>query len=258
MRIVIDGQKLSVNPRTTRDALLLLKSMARTLGWRTSYDPSQEVIYIATAAASYESAERDGAAHELAALESDRLQDKVVCIDPGHGGEDPGAIGPGGTREADNALAIAMLLREKLETNGASVVMTRCAEDEPLTAASAEELRRRAALVQDSGADLLVSIHNDAFTSSSACGSTTFHYGDDASVRLAACVQSALVEELGTKDRGARFASFYLLRQAEMPAVLVEAAFISNPEEELLLASSDGRAKIAASIYQGIARYFRV
>lgn len=257
MRIVIDGQKLSVSPRTTQDTLLLLKSMARALHWRTSYDPGKEAIYIVTSGASVENAERDGATHELAPLESDRLQDKVICIDPGHGGEDPGAIGPGGTREADNTLAIAMLLREKLETNGASVLMTRCAEDEPL-AASAEELRRRAALVQGSDADLLISIHNDAFTSSGACGTTTFHYGGEASARLASCIQAALVEELGTKDRGARFASFYLLRHADMPAALVEAAFISNPEEELLLASSDGRAKIAASIYQGIARYFKV
>ena len=257
MRIVIDGQKLPVSPRTTRDTLLLLRGMARTLNWRTSYDPGKEAIYIATNGAPFENAERDGAAHELAALESDRLQDKIICIDPGHGGEDPGAIGPGGTREADNTLAIAMLLREKLETNGASVLMTRCAEDEPL-AESSEELRRRAALVQGSGADLLVSIHNDAFTSSAASGTTTFHYGDEASARLASCVQETLVEELGTRDRGARFASFYLLRHADMPAVLVEAAFISNPEEELLLASSDGRAKIADAVYQGIARYFKV
>lgn len=258
MRIVIDGQKLSVSPRTTRDALVLLKSMAQTLRWRTSYDPGKEVIYIATTEKAPEGGERDGALHELAPLESDRLQDKIICIDPGHGGEDPGAIGPGGTREMDNTLAVAMLLREKLETNGASVVMTRCAEDEPLAAEQAAELRRRAAIVRDSSADLLVSIHNDAFTSQSACGTTTFHYGDEASARLAACVQAALVEELATKDRGARFASFYLLRRAEIPAILVEAAFITNPEEELLLASSDGRAKIAASIYQGIVRYFKV
>ena len=88
-------------------------------------------------------------------------------------------------------------------------------------------------------------------------GTTCFHYGDVDSMKLAAFVQKNLVAELGTKDRSSRYASFYVIRYPKMPAILVEVAFISNPEEEVLLSSTDGRTKIAESIFQGIANYFK-
>jgi hypothetical protein len=107
-------------------------------------------------------------------------------------------------------------------------------------------------------ADIFVSIHNDSFTSPTAAGTTTFHYGDAESIKLATFVQKSLVDGLGTKDRGARYASFYVIRYTDMPAILVEVAFISNPEEEMLLASVDGRYKAADSIFRGIVKYFKV
>lgn len=259
MRIVIDGQKLPVNIRTSRDLLVMVKSLARNQNWRTEYDPAKEVVYLSTEKESLTVQDREYACCPVDELESYRLQDKIIFLDPGHGGWDPGAIGPNGTREKDNTLAIAVLLKEKLEANGATVIMSRMADQALCEDCSKrEELGQRVSLANDTDADIFISIHNDSFSNGRSSGTTTFHYGDEKSIDLATAIQTSLVHELGTKDRGIRFASFYVLRYTSMPAVLIEAAFISNPEEELLLASCDGREKIADSIYCGIVRYFKV
>jgi N-acetylmuramoyl-L-alanine amidase len=260
MRIVVDGQKLSANPRTTKDSLLTIRSLARVLNWQTLYDANKEIIYVSTSKTNIVSTISDLPMPVLEELESIRLQDKIICIDAGHGGNDPGALGPSGTMEKDNTLAIAILVKEKLENNGANVIMTRFS-DQDLSYPDRSRndlLNKRVAIANDSDADIFVSIHNDSFSSAVASGTTTFHYGNEQAIELANHVQKALTNELNTNDRGTRFASFYILRYTTMPAILVETAFISNPEEELLLASNDGRNKIAESIYNGIVRYFKV
>lgn len=259
MRIIIDGQRMPVHARASKDILLTLKSMAKMLNWGIFYDAAKEVVYINSKSSAPPSPlpERQT---PLETIESTRLLNRTICLDPGHGGSDHGALGPAGTREKDNTLAIGLLLRDKLEKNGAAVIMTRD-NDKDVSypdAASDEELGARVDIANESGADIFISIHNDAFTNASASGSTTFHYGDSESVTLAGHIQKCLVEELATKDRGAQFASFYVIRYTDMPAILVEAAFISNPEEEMLLASVDGRCKIADSIFRGIVKYFKV
>ncbi|MDF2565503.1 MAG: N-acetylmuramoyl-L-alanine amidase [Massilibacillus sp.] len=260
MRIVVDGQKLSANPRTTKDLLVTMKSLARLLNWQTLYDPNKEIIYVSTSKTNAVSTISDLLMPVLEELESIRLQDKIICIDAGHGGNDSGALGPSGTMEKDNTLSIAILLKEKLENNGANVIMTR-SSDQDLSYPDLSRndlLSKRVTIANDSDADIFVSIHNDSFSSAVASGTTTFHYGNEQAIELANHVQKALTNELNTNDRGTRFASFYILRYTTMPAILVETAFISNPEEELLLASNDGRNKIAESIYNGIVRYFKV
>ena len=259
MRIIIDGQRMPVQARASRDILTTLKGMSKILGWGIFYDAAKEVVYINSKSSSPPSPlpDRQTAAESI---ESTRLLGKTICLDPGHGGSDCGAVGPTGTQEKDNTLAISLLLRERLEKNGAVVVMTRDADKDvsyPDSTAD-EELGARVDIANESGADIFISIHNDSFTNSSAAGTTTFHYGDNEAVRLAGQVQKCLVDELGTRDRGSRFASFYVIRYTDMPAILVEVAFISNPEEELLLASVDGRCKAAESIFQGVVKYFKV
>lgn len=258
MRIIIDGERVPINVRVNRDLLLALKSMAKTLRWRIRYDAANEVVHLYSQ--EYNLPTDQSIIPEILEPESARLAGKVICLDPGHGGSDPGAIGPSGTLEKDNTLAIALLLREKLESNGCTVLMTRDSDIDVFSpdASANEELGARVDAANEAGADIFISIHNDSFTNSSASGTTCFHYGRDESIKLATCLQKKLVEELGTKDRGVRFGSFYVIRYTNMPAVLVEAAFISNPEEELVLASSDGRVKIAQSIFEGIMKYFKV
>ncbi|HEY3424536.1 MAG TPA: N-acetylmuramoyl-L-alanine amidase [Negativicutes bacterium] len=259
MRIIIDGQKVPVNVRVSRDLLVTLKAMSQTLHWRVSYDTAKEIIYISSkGSVPIDSADRP--ALPIEEPESNRLLGKIICLDPGHGGSDPGAVGPTQTLEKDNTLAIALLVRGKLEANGATVILTRDTDRDvsyPDSSAN-EELNCRVDLANGSGADIFLSIHNDSFSDNTAAGTTTFHYGDAESLSLATLVQKSLIEELGTKDRGSRFASFYVIRYTSMPGILVEAAFISNPEEEILLSSTDGRYKIAESIFQGIVKYFKV
>lgn len=259
MRIVIDGQKVPVNVRVSRDLLMTLKAMSQTLHWRITYDTANELVYIYSPSYVVPSS-LDRPAPLIEEPESQRLLGKIVCLDAGHGGNDPGAIGPSKTMEKDNTLAIVLLLRDMLESNGATVVLTRDTDRNvafPDSSAS-EELAARVEIAKDANADIFISIHNDSFTSNTAMGTTTFHYGDAKSKKLASLVQKNLVAELGTKDNSSRFASFYVIRYSKITAILIEVAFISNPEEEVLLSSIDGRSKIAESIFQGIVNYFKV
>jgi len=259
MRIIVDGQRIPVNARASKDILLTLRSLGKILNWGMFYDATKEIIYINSKSSSPPVPPPD---RQLLgdSIESTRLVGKIICVDPGHGGMDSGATGNTGSKEKDNTLAIGLLLRDRLEKNGAIVIMTRDSDKEVSYpgASTDEELSARVDAANEAGADIFVSIHNDSFANSSAAGTSTYHYGDSESSRLAGHVQKRLVEELGTKDRGARFASFYTIRYTDMPAILVEAGFISNPEEEVLLASVDGRFRAAESIFQGIVKYFKV
>ncbi|HAK73303.1 MAG TPA: N-acetylmuramoyl-L-alanine amidase [Sporomusaceae bacterium] len=260
MQIIIDGRIVPVSPKVSKDLLLTLRSIAKTQRWGTLYDTTREIVHINTKNSKTPVPIADRPVVSEDETESNRLSGKVICIDPGHGGNDSGAIGPTGTAEKDNNLAIALLLCDKLEKNGATVILTRGTDIEvKVSDASTEaEFGARVDIANDHGADIFISIHNDAFTNPQAVGTTTFHYGGADGIRLANAIQKSLIEGLGTKDRGARFASFYVIRYTNMPAVLVEAAFISNPEEEVLLASVDGRYNIADSIFRGIVKYFKV
>lgn len=258
MRILLDGRQLPITVQINKDLLLTLKTIALTQNWRIHYNAAAGIIYLNTD--SHQALVHDRQTLSAAEMDSIRLLGKAICIDPGHGGKDPGTIGPSGTYEKDHTLAIALLLREKLERNGAKVSLTRetdCAVAHD-SATAQEELEARLAAVKQSKADLCVSIHNDSFIRSAASGVTTYHHGGAEAARLAGCVQKRLAECLGIPDRGARFASFFILRYAPMPSILVETAFISNPDEELLLASDDGRSRAANGIFEGIAAYYRV
>lgn len=259
MRIIFDGQKLADNLRASKDLLVTVKSLAKALNWRTSYNPTKETIYVSTNFNGQIPIDLDENSTECQELESLRLQDKIICVDAGHGGEDYGAMGPQKTMEKDNNLAIALKLQQKLESNGATVIMTRTSDQSVSynNLGKREELCQRVMLANDTNADIFVSIHNDSFSNNTSAGTSTFYY-DEKSYILASFIQNSLIQEINTKNLGVRFASFYVIRYTSMPAVLVEAAFISNPEEELFLASDDGREKIADGIYQGIVRYFKV
>lgn len=260
MQIIIDGHKIPVSPRVSKDLLITLKSIAKTLRWGILYDTSREIVYINTKSSAIPTPPNERPTPPQSETESSRLSGKIICLDPGHGGSDPGAIGPSGTVEKDNTLAITLLLCDKLEKNGATVILTRESDrDVSFPNSSAEtELGARVDIANDAGANIFISIHNDSFTNPTAAGTTTFHYGSPDAIKLATCVQKCLVDGLSTRDRGTRFATFFVIRYTSMPSVLIETAFISNPEEEVLLASIDGRYKAAESIFQGIVKYFKV
>lgn len=190
------------------------------------------------------------------------LKGRKITIDPGHGGNDSGAIGPTGVMEKKVTLRIGNELRRLLTAEGATVYMTRTTDTEVSSkgarATDIEELQARCDVANNHESDIFVSIHMDSFTSGAARGTTGYYYslGSAKSRRLADCIRSGVIDQIGTPSRGTQSANFYVIKHTDMPATLIEVAFISNPTEEALLNTEDGIKKAAQGIADGIADYF--
>ena len=190
------------------------------------------------------------------------VKGKKIVIDPGHGGEDSGAIGPSGVTEKSITLQIAKEVEKMLKEAGAKVIMTRTTDTEVSSkhrqATDVDELQARCDVANKAKADIFISIHMDSFTSREASGTTGYYYtkGSAASKRLAAEIQSNLVAQLKTTSRGIKTCNFYVVKHTKMPATLIEVAFVSNPKEEKLLTSRKGVQKAAVGIVKGISDFF--
>lgn len=192
------------------------------------------------------------------------LSGKIIVLDPGHGGPDPGAV-KGEAIEKDISLSVSIKLRDYLQQQGALVLMTRETDidlaDEDLKGYSrrkVQDLKRRVALINDSEADFFTSIHLNAIPSSKWKGAQTFYSGHfKESKRGAKFIQEELRRNLENTNREAKTSdSIYLLKKSEIPGVLVEIGFLSNPTERELLRQEAYQEQVAASIYQGIMRYY--
>lgn len=178
------------------------------------------------------------------------LAGRVIVLDPGHGGVDPGAPAPGSLEEKDITLSIARKARELLAEAGARVVLTRDGDQ-------TIGLYERADLANQAGAELFVSIHANTSPFRSAAGIETYYYpGSTEGRRLAAILQRALVARLGRPDREVRRADFVVVREPAAPAALIECGYLSNREEARLLTSGEFQLRIARAIAEGIIRYF--
>ncbi len=211
-----------------------------------------------------------------------------IAIDPGHGGHDPGAIGPGGLREKDVTLSVAKALKKLLDAEGTfETFLTR--DDDRFVA-----LEKRTALANQRGADLFISIHFNAHTKRSRAGYETYYLAmaqndearavaamenavsmknlhdlkglvdgilrtahRDESRRLAQSVQASLAHGMKGNDRGVKRAGFVVLVGADMPAVLAECGFITNPQEGGRLRRPETIAQLAHCLYDGIVDYAR-
>ena len=190
------------------------------------------------------------------------IDGKRIALDAGHGGSDTGAIGPSGVTEKSVTLRVAKRLEELLKKAGATVYMTRTQDTEVsqngADASDIDELQARVDVANDNGADIFLSIHMDSFTNAEVSGTTGYYYekGSSDSRELAAAIKDRLVQSLGTVDRGTKGSNFYVCRKSDMPAALIEMAFVSNPAEETLLSSDAGVEKAAKAIFEGIKDYF--
>ena len=190
------------------------------------------------------------------------LKGRKIAIDPGHGGSDSGAIGPTGIMEKSVTLRVSRELKRLLEAEGATVILTRTGDTEVsskgASATSVEELQARCDVANEAKADIFLSIHADAFTNREVKGTTAYYYvnGTKQSKRLADNVRTALIDAIGTLDRGTQTCNFYVVKHTDMPAILVEISFISNPDEEQMMNSEAGVKRIAQGIADGIADYF--
>ena len=176
----------------------------------------------------------------------------VIVIDPGHGGMDPGAIGPTGLQEKAVVLDISKKVATQLQAMGAEVVLTR-SDDVSVT------LPERVKAASNVRADAFISIHANASRTGEPTGTETLYSGTVSMSRvLAESVQAALVSQIGQVDRGARERNdLMVIREAKCPACLVEVVFMSNLKEELLLLDPAFRQKAAQGITTGIMSYFQ-
>lgn len=177
---------------------------------------------------------------------------KTLVIDPGHGGADPGAIGPTGLEEKAVTLDISKLIVTMLQDAGAKGVLTRTDDVSVF-------LPERVRIASEAKADAFVSVHANAGKSEIPTGTETLYSANvSMSRRLAEHVQCNLVKEIGLADRGVRERpDLYVIREARIPSCLVEVVFMSNLAEELLLMDENFRKKAAHGIVNGILGYFQ-
>lgn len=187
------------------------------------------------------------------------VKNKIITIDPGHGGSDSGAVGPNGYTEKEGTFAISQKVASILNQSGAKVVMTRDSDVDVygLNASARNELQARVDVGNNANSDIFVSIHYNAFVNPAANGTQTFYYGSSyQGQRLAQSIQEKMIEANGLRDRGISTCNFYVVKHSYMPAVLIETAFITNYDEEALLSDDEWQTTMAKAIAEGINEYF--
>jgi N-acetylmuramoyl-L-alanine amidase len=179
------------------------------------------------------------------------LRGRTIAVDPGH--PPLGAIGPTGLAEAEANLGIGLALRRLLERAGARVVMTR-------TTDTAIGLYERTTLAESADAELLVSLHNNAFpdgVNPFANHGTSTYYFHPRAARLAFLVQEGLLRQLGLRNLGVGRGNYALVRPTWMPAILTEGAFLMIPEQENALRTTEFRERYARGVLEGVEAYLR-
>lgn len=177
------------------------------------------------------------------------LRGKVIILDPGHGGDDPGALCDGGVPEKYLTLKTAQTTADLLREAGARVYLTRN-EDRRSNLQDVMEFANK------TDADIFISIHYNSTYSPDNSGSETYYY-NPVSRGFAQIMHEAIVRGIGRRDRGLHRIRFYTVNHARMPSVLLEPVYLSNPEEKELANSGSFREKLAGAIARGVKRYFR-
>ena len=184
----------------------------------------------------------------------ENISDKTIVIDPGHGGRDPGAVGPEGLQEKDVVLDIGLQLYDHLKRNtDAEVFLTRT--DDYFV-----PLYERPTTADRVDADLFISIHINGSVIVEKNGIETYAFFDASRDNWAFAwhLQDSLVEELSLKDRGLKTDNFHVLRNTrnDMKSVLLEIGYITNPQEEQFLQKQYNRKRAARAIYEGLLAYY--
>ena len=188
------------------------------------------------------------------------IEGKIITIDPGHGGSDPGAVGDKGTYEKTVTLEISKRLKEFLEAKGAIVHMTRTTDREVAGpgASDVDELQARINVAEKHNSDLFVSVHINSSVNKKVGGFSTYYYPKTKfDAKIAKSIQDNLTANYGRDNLGLREANFYVIKRCTMPATLLELCFISNKKEEKLMAGNWFQTKTASLIADGIENYFK-
>ena len=187
---------------------------------------------------------------------------RVIVIDAGHGGVDPGAVGIGNVLEKDVTLAVSKRLQTLVQQSGAKTIMVRendsdLGTSQGLLKRKREDLAQRIQLAMDAQAEVYISIHANSFPDAKMKGAQTFYHSDSPEGKLLA---QSIQQELNSMTNGKRVVKgnqdIYVLKKAHQAAVTVELGFLSNLEEEQLLTTPEYQEKLAIAIYKGLSAYF--
>lgn len=180
---------------------------------------------------------------------------RKIIVDAGHGGSDPGTIGPEtGIEEKTINLQISKKLQKELEAKGFEVIMTRTNED-AVGPSKEEDMVKREEIIKESNADLFVSIHQNFFDKPDAHGPQVFYLiGAKQGGDFAQSLQKALNDKVGGK-RSPLSGNYRLCKPGHQPSVIVECGFFSNPEEEKILQDDAYQDKLVSAIVEGILDY---
>jgi N-acetylmuramoyl-L-alanine amidase len=211
--------------------------------------------------------------YEKASVTGEQDVQRVVLIDPGHGGEDPGAVSSySGIKEKDINLKIAFFLKGVLEKEGYSVLMTREEDKLEYTPDTTnivqkrkQDLLRRKKMMDEAGADIVVSIHLNKFPETQYFGAQTFYpHNSPESQKLAVAIQNSLREIVDPSNKRVAMARgkpnetpIIILRDIKTPTAIVECGFLSNPEDEKKLGTEEYQKKMASAITEGVKHYFK-
>lgn len=191
-------------------------------------------------------------------------KEKVIVIDAGHGGADPGMVGIGGLEEKGINLAVSMKLKESLEDQGFTVVMTRTEDQglyqEGVRNKKVQDMQNRIEIMEKANPLLAVSIHQNSYTEESVKGPQVFYYESSAEgQKLAVSIQNALNTELSVerprKEKGNT--SYFLLKKSPCVLNIVECGFLTNEKEAALLQTEEYQKKIVEAVTKGIVQYVR-
>ncbi len=193
---------------------------------------------------------------------AERIDSRLIILDAGHGGNDPGKIGVDGTLEKELNLKIAMKVKTLLEQQDMEVLMTREDDgglyDENASNKKVQDMKRRCELINEEQPACVVSIHQNSYHEEGVHGAQVFYYGTSAdSQELAGILQSELVSFVDPQNHREAKANdtYYLLKKTEVPAVIVECGFLSNWEESGKLKDENYQDRLAWAIHMGILKY---
>lgn len=193
----------------------------------------------------------------------------TVVLDAGHGGLDSGCVGENGTLEKDINLSIVLKLRDMLEISGVNVILTRETDksihDKGVTGIRNQkesDMDNRLEIINSSGADALIMVHQNKFTDSKYNGAQMFYNDEtEGAETFADILQNKFVEYLqpdNKREIKEEEDKIYLLMNSKMPGVLCECGFLSNPEEEKNLSNDEYQSKVAFTIYSGLMEFLSI
>ena len=191
----------------------------------------------------------------FATIESDSqlpqgIEHAKIVIDPGHGGDDPGAVVTFSEKhEADHTLTTALLLKKELEDLGATVILTRDSD-------KSVSLENRAQLSNHEQANAFISLHFDSGPNPNASGTTGYYFAAT-SENLAQTVNKYIARNLPVKSQGTKFQNFLVLRENKQPSILLELGYLNNVEDNKLIESTEYQENIAKSIASALKEYFQ-